>query len=177
MIRMLLVRSEADLEEALVEANQLLIFEGQEVALSGDDEILGIWISSDLDYSLQCSCQKVLASHQNAGHADDPVDWPSLSVCQSTSLSGIWNLSSLDGPALWGIDGTPARRKITIHHIARFVRRADALDQPDIFLPVFNSELPEEALQLELDTLHREYPRLVCAHALCHDRALGIRRR
>ena len=177
MIRVLVVRNEADLEDALIEANKLLIFEGQRAALSDDDEILGIWISPDLDCSLQCSCQKVLGWHESAGQADDLVDSLSLSVCRSTSLSGIWTLSSLDGPALLGIDGTPARRKVAIHHISRFVRRADALPESKNFLPVFNSELPEKALQLQLDELHREYPHLACTRVLCYDKALGIRQR
>ena len=177
MIRVLVVRNESDLEEALIEANKFLIFEGQGTALSGDDEILGIWISSDLDCSLQCSCQKVLASHESAGQADDAVDGLSLSVCRSTSLSGIWTLSSLDGPALLGIDGSPDRRKVAIHHISRSGRRADALLEPNNFLPVFNSELPEEALQFQLDELHREYPHLACTRVLCYDKALGIKQR
>lgn len=177
MIRVLVVRNEADLEEALMEANKLLAFEGQRAALSDDDEILGIWISSDLDRSLQCSCQNVVGSHQNAGQADDKVGDLLLSVCRSISLSGIWTLSSLDGPALLGIDGAPTRRQVAIHHISRSLSRADAVLQQNSFLPVFNSELPKEALQRELYKLQREYPHLVRTSTHCYDKALGIRPR
>ena len=177
MIRVLVVRNEADLEEALIEANKLLIFEGQEAALSDDDEILGIWLSSNLDCSLQSRCQKILGLHESAGQADDPVDGPSLSVCRSTSLSGIWTLSNLDGPALLGIDGTPDRRRVMLHHISRSVGRADAMSTTNCFLPVFNSELPEEVLQRELNKLQRQHPHLVHTRTLCYDKAVGIKPR
>lgn len=175
MVRVLVVRNEADLDEAIIKANELLAFEGQRSAWSDHDAILGIWISPNLDRSLQCSCQKILGSHQNTGQADDKVEDLSLSVCRSTSLSGIWTLSCLDGPALLGIDGTPDRRQVMLHHISRSVSRADAMSITNSFLPVFNSELPEEVLQRELNKLQREHPHLVHTRTLCYDKAVGIK--
>jgi len=177
MVRLLVVRNEADLEETIIKANELLAFEGRRSAWSDHDAILGIWISPNLDRSLQCSCQRVSGPHQNARQADDKAEDLPLSVCRSTSLSGIWTLSCFDGPALLGIDGTPDRRQVILHHISRSVSRADAVPQPNSFLPVFNSELPEEALQRELNKLQREHPHLVHTRTLCYDKAVGIKPR
>ena len=175
MIRVLVVRSEADLEEALTEVNNLLAFESQKAESSNDDQILGIWISKALDSALQCSCQKFVDPHQDAAQTEDEDGDGFLGVCWSTSSSGVWTLSSLDGSALGGIDDTPAKRKVAIRHISRSLGHAKTSLKRSSFLPVFNAEMPLETLQFELDQLQREYPLLVRSRALRHDQAVGIR--
>ena len=174
MIRVLVVRSEADLEKALTEANKLLAFEGQKAALSDADEILGIWISKTLGHDLRFSCQELAGSPQTAAQAKDELGGRLLGVYRSASLSGVWALASLDGPALWEIESAATKRKAVMDQISRSVSRDHPSLEQSSFLPVFDSELPKDTAQLELEQLQREYPCFVITRALCHDRVQGL---
>ena len=174
MIRVLLVRTEADLEKALTEANKLLAFEGQKAALSDADDILGIWISEALDRGLRFSCQELAGSPQTAAQVKDELGGRLLDVYRSASLSGVWALFSLDGPALRGIESAAIKRKALMDQISRSVSRDLPSLEQGSFLPVFDSELPSQALKLDMEQLQREYPHFVRARALRYDRAQGI---
>lgn len=156
---LLVVPDAADVPAATSAASQFLIFQRQRVQATREDEILGVWVTRDLDAGLPAWLS---------------VD-AALGIRESLSLSGVWTLCWLDGP-LWRRATTSAdRRELLLRALAQAVSTpSNSPAECGPFFPVFRADAPPEHVSVALRQLRTRYPHLVGSGWFLDDAVRGI---
>jgi hypothetical protein len=158
MVQILLVRSMAEIQVATDEASRFLVYRRQLSQRNQDDEVLAIWVKRNLDGGLP-DCLR----------AEDRIG-----LLESVSLSGIWSLCRIDGPALRRAHSSGERRDEILRTLVQPELSSRASAEPAVFFPVFEPTKSVETIEAEIHSLRAKYPQLVAAQWYRDDNERGI---
>jgi len=151
MSMLFLIRSADDVRSAAEAANELLAYRRRHFPEPREvDEVLGIWVRSELDADLPAWLwlgEGVPASSL----AEAPVG-----IRESISLSGLWSLSWIDGAFLKDAKTARERRNRILDGLVK-----DSATQPRAFSPVFDATETSEGVEAMLQELRAKHPDLI----------------
>lgn len=152
------MRSADDVRSAVKAAGEFLVYQRQRLGASREDEVLGIWVKSDLDAELPA--------------------WPwvhrELGIRESFSLSGIWTLCWFDGSLLRSASTSAERRDAILRTLVHAASTSGSSTERGAFFPVFGADEPAEHVEAAVRELGARFPHLIGARWFRDDRARGI---
>ncbi|MCK6498262.1 MAG: hypothetical protein L6Q38_02145 [Nitrospira sp.] len=182
---LLLIRNADVLDCAVEAATAFLIHQRSRVAERHPaDEVLGIWLRSELDGGLptwprfDLELRLGVAAESVAGETasgPDPNE-TAVGIRESFSLSGVWTLCWIDGIPLRQARTPVLRRRTILEVFLTKVADSEFSCEPRSFLPVFQATEKNNSVQATLRDLRNLYPRLIGDIWFVDDREHGIRR-
>lgn len=177
MSALLLIRSVDHAEVAIEQVSEFLVHHRR----YGDDPdqrnaLLGIWVRRELDADLPtlfaCSERVQICGCTVGDPTEGRPPVAPVGIRTSTSVSGLWALCWLDGPALSEAHNPHQRRRQILDVLVQGAVPPASL--PGAIFPVFAHTDSRDTLDANLTDLRSRYPHLVATHWYIDDPELGI---
>ncbi len=167
MSMLLVIRSVRHVKSAVEQASDYLIhYRRYACDPCQRDTLLGIWIRRRIDADLPMLLFRGERVQGDGRPVDDPREDYSpeapVGVRTSWSLSGLWSLCWLDGPALRENPSPHQRRRQVLDHLVQGAQRTART--PGAFRPVFDHTDAHDIVNANLAELRSRYAHLIAAH-------------